>query len=143
MRTLLIVLAFMSSAASAKVVEVTCSKKAYGCWNSTEGVVCRWVSMDDAVPVQIQMYRDPNFPKEDLPWEVYRAVYQNTYDRHFLTVNVEYRVLEGLRDPISVKASLNAGTVIAEASGRDRIEIGLRNANYGRGFICNSIRVIE
>lgn len=122
----------------AKQVEVVCTTKAYVC-STTD---CRWITTASPTPALVTMFRDPNFPKEGSPYELWYANYQNSYDRHFLTLKMEVKDY-GTRRPVQVKASLDAGNVIAESTGENSIEIGLRNQNYGRGFICDQIRAVD
>ncbi len=131
-------------AASAKQVEVQCTPKAYSCYNSPEGYVCRWNPLSGGAPALVQAYRDPNYPKQGDDFELYRSRYRSSVDRHELTVDMEFKVFfDGRSQPNFMRATLDAGSVIAEATGIDRIDISLRNHNYGRGYICNSFRVLE
>lgn len=130
--------ALVSIPALAKQVEIVCTTKAYVC-SSTD---CRWITTAQPNPALVTMFRDPNFPKEGSPYELWYATYRNNYDRHQLTLNMTVKDYGSTR-PVTVKASLDAGNVTADATGQDSIEIGLRNQNYGRGFVCDQIRAVD
>lgn len=136
--TIVIFSALVSVPALAKQVEVVCTTKAYVC-STTD---CRWITTASPAPALVTMYRDPNFPKEGSPYELWYANYQISYDRHLLTLKMEVKDF-GTTRPVTVRASLDAGNVIAEATGQDAVEISLRNQNYGRGFICDQIRAVD
>ncbi len=132
------------STAWAKQVEVQCTPKAYSCYNSPEGYVCRWNNLSGGAPALAQAFRDPNYPKEGANFELYRAHYQTSIDRHALTLSMEFKVFaDNSNAPHMIRATLDAGSVIAEASGLEQVDISLRNNNYGRGYYCSSFRVLE
>lgn len=134
----------VSHAVSAKQVEVQCTPKAYSCYNSAEGYVCRWNPLGSGAPRLVQAYRDPNYPKQGSDFELYYSRYNNVVDGHTLTLMMEFKVFaDNSSQPNQIRAVLDAGSVIAEATGLDRIDISLRNNNYGRGFNCDSFRVLE
>lgn len=140
MRSLIVLLIAMSSfSAFAKQVELACSTKAYSC-SSPGG--CGWYPTGHQTPVMLPMFRDPNYPNKDAPYELYRATYQTSYDRHLLTLVMEVKSLDPFQ-PVTVKATLDAGNVVAEASGQNQMEISLRNHNFGRGYSCTSFRTLD
>ncbi len=131
-------------AASAKQVEVQCTPKGYSCYNVQEGPVCRWNPLSGGAPALVRAFRDPNYPKEGADFEIYRSHYRTSIDRHELRVTMEFKVFaDNTSQANFVRATLDAGSVIAEANGIDRIDISLRNNNYGRGYTCTSFRVLE
>lgn len=133
-----IFMALSSYSALAKQVEVTCSTKAYACGSGG----CTWVKTGTTAPFMVAMYKDPSYPNKDFPYEVFRANYQASYDRHFLTLKMEVHSLDPFT-PVYVDAVLDAGSVFAEASAQGSLDIGIRNHNYGRGFDCSSIRALD
>lgn len=138
------ILTALSAQVFAKQVEVRCTPKAYSCYNSPEGYVCRWNPLSGGAPTLVQAYRDPNYPKEGEDFELYRGLYRTSIDRHDLTLNMEFKVFaDNSTQPNFMRAKLDAGSVVAETKGIDQIDISLRNHNYGRGYICNSFRVLE
>lgn len=141
---LLVLFAAFATQASAKQVEIHCTPKAYNCYNSPEGYACRWNPLSGGAPTLVQAFRDPNYPKEGADFELYRSRYRTSIDRHELTVNLEFKVFaDNSTQPNFMRASLDAGSVIAEAKGLDQIDISMRNHNYGRGYTCDSFRVLE
>lgn len=140
MRTLLFLfIAISATSASAKQVELMCSTKAYTCGGPGG---CGWVITGTQVPVLLPMFRDPNYPNKDAPYELYRATYQTNYDRHFMTLVMEVKTLDPFQ-PVTVRATLDGGNVFAEAAGQNQMDIALRNHNFGRGFSCTSFRTLD
>jgi hypothetical protein len=138
MKVFVLIFATLTSfSALAKQVEVQCATKAYVC----SGPSCGWVLTRQPVPSVVPMYRDPNYPKEGAPYEVFRATYQYNYDRHLLTLNMEVKTLPG--EPVEVYGTIDGGNVFAEATGVNSLDIGLRNHNYGRGFNCTSLKALN
>lgn len=140
---ILTILSFSAYGASAKQVEVLCTPKAYSCYNSPEGYICRWNNIaSNTAPALVRAYHDPSKAGEN--YDVYRAQYRTSIDRHSLTLRMDFKVyFDQSSEPDSINATLDAGSVIAEASGRDFIDISLRNNNYGRGYTCHSFRVLD
>lgn len=100
--------------------------------------------MGGGAPALARAYIDPNFPKEEFGYDLYHSQYQTSVDRHVLRLNMEFKVYPDNRSEIGfVRATLDAGSVIAEASGYEHIDISLRNNNYGRGYVCSSFRVLD
>lgn len=122
----------------AKEVEVNCVAKAYACDTGS----CGWYAASSPNPDTVTLLRDPNYPKDGAPYEIWRATYRAAYDRHQLTLNLEVKDY-GTSQPVTVFAKLDAGSVIAESTSLNSADIGLRNQNYGRGFTCTSIRAID
>lgn len=138
------ILCLSAAGAFAKQVEVTCTPKAYSCYNAPEGYVCRWNNLSGGIPAMARAFRDPNYPKEGSDFELYRAQYKTSIDRHTLTLNMEFKVFADNSSATNViRATLDAGSVVAEATGVERVDISLRNNNYGRGYTCSSFRVFE
>ena len=136
---LFLIVALSSYSALAKQVELACATKAYTC--SGPGG-CRWVVTGTPTPVLMSMYRDPNYPNKDAPYELYRATYHSNYDSHLMTLEMEVKTIDPFQ-PVMVKATLDAGSVLAEASGQNEMDIALRNHSYGRGFSCTSFRTLD
>jgi hypothetical protein len=138
MKVIILVFAALTSfSALGKSIEVNCTTKAFVC----SGMNCGWISTSQPNPTVVQMVRDPNFPKEEAPYEVFYADYRRHYDNHALTLRMTYKTLPDA--PVTVRAILDGGNVFAEATGIGSLEIGLRNHSYGRGFNCTSIRAID
>lgn len=131
--------ALMAWSAQAKQVEVLCSTKAYSC-NNISG--CGWVPTSNAMPMMMPMFKDPNYPNKDAPYELFRATHQVNYDRHLLTLVLEVRSTDPVQS-VYAKAVLDGGNVFAEATSKDQLEIGIRNHNFGRGFSCSSLRALD
>ncbi|MBX3020679.1 MAG: hypothetical protein KF799_03310 [Bdellovibrionales bacterium] len=140
MKSALLALFLLSAAtpAFAMQVEVTCFPKAYSC----NAFGCGWQTIPTPMSRNLDLIRDINFPNSDFPYEVWRARMQTQYDGHLLTLNITY-TSQDLLHPLNVYANLNARSVIAETSGQNQIDVSLRNANYGRGFICSNIRLLN
>jgi hypothetical protein len=118
---------------SAAAVEVSfkCSPKAFSC---APGGDCRWTEMYEGVLTTVRLDQD------DLNPGVHRARYQSMIDGHQLTLDFRYNE-ENQNNPLKVNAYLGAANVMAESSGNDRVDVALRNNNYGRGYVCSHIRV--
>lgn len=140
MRALFVIISALTAfSAGAKQVEILCSTKAFSC-NNFSG--CGWAPTGLTVPLMVPMFKDPSYPNKDAPYELYRATHQSNYDRHLLTLVLEVRSTDPLQ-PVYAKAILDAGSVVAEATSKEQLEIGIRNHNYGRGFSCTSLRALD
>jgi hypothetical protein len=131
MKTVFILMLAMT-AFSAQAVDVTfkCSPKAFQCQPNG---VCQWFEMYEGVTTTIVLDQD-NFDRE-----IYRARYQSLLDGHQLTLDFRYDHTHPTQ-PLRVNAYLGATNVMAETSGSNKIDVALRNNNYGRGFNCTQIR---
>lgn len=143
MKTLFILLCLgFSFGAFAKQVAVQCHPKAYACIQTPLGLDCRWQTTAQGAEVIVQLNRDANYPNAHYPYEVWRGQYYETYDGHALNLDLVYST-ENPRNPVTVNASLTTPSVTAESSGKKSVDVALRNQNYGRGFICPSIRSLD
>lgn len=131
----LFALTFATYAASAVEISVGCQTKA---WRCIPNMGCQWVDTSTVRESRMILRRDPRFPNDRYPYEVWRGQYRDQYDNHFLTIDITYTD-QDTRNPLTLFARLDSGGVSAETSGLDRIDIGLHNATYGRGFFCPSI----
>lgn len=126
----LIFIALTSASALAKHVELTCTTKFYAC---SSGPGCAWYYNPGQVTISVPMYLNP---------DGFRATYSTVYDNHVLNLVMTSNA-HMPAGHVSVKASITSGNVTAEAFSSGYAEIGLHNANYGRGFSCNSIHAID
>jgi hypothetical protein len=127
MKTVLgLLLSLFSVGALAHEIRVSCAPREYAC--GVNG--CNWLNLKATAEQAVELTRD-----EDYPHEVYRGLFQESYDGHLLSLNITY-VPEKTVRPVTVHALLDAGTVIAEATGSNSVSISLRNQTYGRGFNC-------
>jgi hypothetical protein len=129
---------FVATPLWATQVDLTCFAKAYVCTTTQNGYSCAWQTRQPSYEATLDLVQDPNYPNQDFPYQVFRAKYEASVDNHKLTLDFFYSDHD-LTHPLKVYANLNARTVMAETSGTDRIDIALRNQNYGRGFICTTL----
>jgi hypothetical protein len=119
--------------AQAKTVELTCQTKAYLCRYTEMGTACGW-ELFNGEPVG---YVDLRLNAEEGVW---RGSYRRMYDGHEFIVHLRVSDEDGA--PVRYFASLSTPAVTADTSGTGRLDIGLHNHNYGRGFFCRSVKVL-
>lgn len=125
-----LLLAISASPALAFEVSFKCSPKAFGCGPGG----CGWNQIYEGVTTTIVLDQD------GADQQIHRARYQTMFDGHQLTLDFRYD--EGNQErPLKVNAYLGATNVMAESSGAERVDVALRNNNYGRGFLCTNMRV--
>ena len=132
----------VSASVSALQVDLTCYAKAWVCYGGTNGTNCAWQTLSPNYPARLQLVRDANSPTTEYPYQVYYSRYQTAVDNHFLTLDIYYSDRD-LNRPMKVYANLNAGSVMAESSGTDQIDVALRNNTFGRGFICTNFQLVQ
>ncbi|NJL25839.1 MAG: hypothetical protein HC902_12150 [Calothrix sp. SM1_5_4] len=118
-------------------VSFTCRAKAFQCRPVSGGSSCLWSVEAHAPETYLNLISDQGYPNA-----IYRARYRSVYDNHVLTLDIIYNPQNEYR-PFRISANLDAGSVMAESSSRENIDISLRNQNYGRGFTCGEFRLIE
>lgn len=144
MRLAILLGAFLMSAPTwAMQVSLTCFAKAYACGPDQNGqYVCDWVTLNPSYQDAVPLVKDNRFPSAQYPYNVYRARYQNAIDNHFLTIDFVWSDQDA-NHPLMAYGALDAGTVVAETSGMDRIDVSLHNQNFGRGFLCTNFQVVQ
>lgn len=136
MKSLLLVFCLVSGyAAAAKVVSFNCAAKVYGCHNGHNGVKCFWDTFE-AQDYELPMRESQNASGAPL----YTARFQDSIDNHLLTLNIAW--IEGqILQPLYLRAKLDAGSVVSETTGSDKIDVSLRNDRFGRGYTCWNFQV--
>lgn len=130
MKLLISILVLASGfSAHALTAELTCQPKIYRCGFNG----CDWQLLNGEPVGYVDLELDAND-------EVWRGRYVTGIDGHTLSLDLSYS--EGSQGPVRVQGSLITNGVTADTSGAGRVDIALRNQNYGRGFFCRSINIL-
>ncbi len=134
MKFVLAVLLFaLGAAAQAKTAEINCI-------NDRGGMYCDWQVLNGEPLINLHLVQDDDA-------NIWRGVHVRERDGHRLTIDIRYEEelsQEGdlVDRNLRTKATLSTPQVSASTSGSNRVDIGLNNWNYGRGFFCRSIKIL-
>jgi hypothetical protein len=135
--TILVLGLVFAVGAFAKEARFTCAAKAYNCHTHNGDTDCRWHSLD-AIDFEVPMREGEDMfgnPK----WS---GRFQSSIDNHYLTVNIVQTFSQD-GAYLSLKAKLDAGNVVSETSGEEKIDVSLRNDRFGRGYTCWDFHVVD
>lgn len=132
----ILLFAFAAGAQANPVAEINCQSKIYECDRS--GTHCNWVLVSGQ-PIGYVLLQ------QDADGDIWRGTYIRDFDGHRLILKVRYdqQLDQNGQSEQSVRTSAEVWTpqVSAETTGSNRIDIGLHNQTYGRGFFCRSIKI--